>query len=437
MPAIPPSPLSQWLRRQPQWVFSLYCITAAFLTYCSMYAFRKPFTAAEFEGLELWGVEYKIILIVSQVIGYMLSKFWGIKVVSEMTPERRIRSILLLIGSAWVALLLLGIIPFPYNFVALFFNGLPLGMIWGIVFSFLEGRKSTELLGAGMSASFIVSSGIVKAVGQALMVKAGITAFWMPFVTGLLFVPLLLLGVWMLRHIPPPTAEDEALRTERIPMDGAARRAFWRQFAPGIVLMVAIYIALTIFRDLRDNFAVELWAALGYADQPEILAVAELPIAISVLIIIGLMMFLRNNRIAFYANHGIILLGGGALLLTTWLFDQGWLDPAAWMILVGFGMYLAYIAYHTMLFERWIALFRYPSNIGYLMYVADAFGYLGSVAILFFKNFGAAEISWLTFFNRTAYVTGGATLVLGGLAIAYFLQLEKRKRPSTEVAASA
>ena len=413
-------------------VFSLFCIAAAFITYCSMYAFRKPFTAGVYEGLSLWGIDYKIILITTQVLGYMLSKFIGIKVVSEMSAANRVRSILVLIGVAWLALLLFGVTPYPYNFVFLFLNGLPLGMIWGIVFSFLEGRRFTELLGAGMCASFIVSSGVVKAVGKSLVYDYGITEFWMPFLTGLIFVPLLFLGVWMLNQIPPPTAADEALRTKRVPMTKGDRRQFFLAFAPGIILMVAVYIALTIFRDVRDNFAVELWAALGYADQPAILATAELPIAVGVLVIIGSMMFIRNNRLAFYANHGIILFGGALVLVLTWLFSNGRLDPAVWMIVIGFGMYLAYIAFHTMLFERWIALFHYKSNIGYLMYVADAFGYLGSVAVLLVKNFGAPEVSWLAFFIRCAYVMGIATIVLGVAGVVYFLNKEKQvAQPAT------
>ncbi len=420
--------LRKWLSETNGFYFSVFCMAAAFLTYCSMYAFRKPFTAGIYADMTLWGVDYKIILITSQVLGYMLSKFIGIKVVSEMSPGRRIYSILLLIGLAWLALFFLGVTPYPYNFVLMFFNGLPLGMIWGIVFSFLEGRRFTELLGAGMASSFIVSSGLVKAAGRTLIDDYGVGAFWMPFFTGLLFVPLLLLGVWMLSKIPPPTPEDEALRTERVPMDRRQRRAFFLTFAPGIILLVGIYIALTIFRDIRDNFAVELWAALGYGDAPEVLLVAEIPIAVTVLIIVGMMMFIRNNRIAFYANHLIILIGGMLVLVMTWLFQQGALDPAAWMIIIGFGMYLAYISYHTMLFERWIALFRYRSNIGYLMYVADAFGYLGSVAILFIKNFGAGNMSWLRFFTTTAYAMGLFTIVFGLLATLYFLNKEKKKR---------
>lgn len=419
------SPVKRWLGRTNGVTFSLYCMFAAFLTYCCMYAFRKPFTAASYDSLYLWGIDYKIVLIITQVMGYMLSKFIGIKVVSEMTPAARIRSILMLIGISWLALLAFGFIPHPYNFVALFFNGLPLGMIWGIVFSFLEGRRFTELLGAGMSASFIVSSGFVKAVGKILMDSYGVSAFWMPFFTGLLFVPPLFLGVWLLSQIPPPTALDETYRTKRIPMNRAQRRAFFLEFAPGIVLMVAIYIALTIFRDLRDNFAVEIWAALGYGETPEILVTAEIPIAVVVLILVGLMMFIRSNQVAFYANQLIIFLGGALVIVTTWLFQAGQLDPAFWMIIIGLGMYLAYISYHTMLFERWIALFQYKSNIGYLMYVADAFGYLGSVAILFYRNFGAGNLSWLSFFTSCAYGMGIVAMVLSVLAAIYFRAKER------------
>lgn len=417
--------LKKWLSQSNGFAFSFYCIVAAFITYCSMYAFRKPFTAGIYEDLVLWGVDYKIILITTQVMGYMLSKFIGIKVVSEMKSASRITSILVLIGISWLALFLFGITPYPYNFIWLFFNGLPLGMIWGIVFSFLEGRKYTELLGAGMCASFVVSSGFVKAVGQYLIVDYQVGEFWMPFLTGLLFVPLLFLGVWMLSNIPPPTEEDERLRTKRVPMTSKERRKFFMAFAPGIILMVTIYVALTIFRDIRDNFAVELWAALGYADQPAILATAEIPIAFGVLIIIGAMMFIKNNRVAFYANQAIILTGGLLVLVLTWMFSNGLIAPAAWMIIVGFGMYLAYISFHTLLFERWIALFQYKSNIGYLMYVADAFGYLGSVVILFVKNFGAHELSWLDFFITCSYAMGALTIVFTTLAVFYFLNKER------------
>lgn len=83
--------------------FSLLCIAAALITYMSMYAFRKPLSAATFEGLTYWGMDYKIIALISQVIGYTCSKFLGIKIVSSMKPAQRTRYILGLVGVAWIA----------------------------------------------------------------------------------------------------------------------------------------------------------------------------------------------------------------------------------------------------------------------------------------------------------------------------------------------
>ncbi|MFM2233336.1 MAG: hypothetical protein RJB31_2037, partial [Bacteroidota bacterium] len=259
---------------------------------------------------------------------------------------------------AWFSLFLFAITPFPYNLPFMFLNGLPLGMIWGVVFGFLEGRKSTELLGAVMASSFIVSSGLVKSVGRFVLDNWAVSEFWMPFVTGLVFLPILVIGVRMLSKIAPPDDHDKMLRTERVPMNSYERKMFVLRFAPGIVFSILVYVGLTIFRDMRDNFAVEFWSALGYSKTPELLVFSEVPIAISVLVIIALMILIRNNRLAFYSNHIITIFSGFLLLFTTWLFSIQRLDPVLWMIIAGFSMYLPYIAFHTLYFERWIAHFN-------------------------------------------------------------------------------
>ena len=83
--------IQSWLTVQSPVVFSIYAIVAAFSSYFSMYAFRKPFTAAKFESLTFWGsdVELKTALVLSQVIGYTISKFVGIKVCSESVKAKR------------------------------------------------------------------------------------------------------------------------------------------------------------------------------------------------------------------------------------------------------------------------------------------------------------------------------------------------------------
>ena len=95
--------------------FLLTASFAAFITYLSMYAFRKPFTAATFDQLSLWGIDYKILLILSQLFGYTLSKYIGIKIIAELKPEQRTKTLVYLILLAWISLFQIAIIPYPYN----------------------------------------------------------------------------------------------------------------------------------------------------------------------------------------------------------------------------------------------------------------------------------------------------------------------------------
>ena len=405
--------------------FSIFCIAAALITYMSMYAFRKPLSAATFDGLTFCGVDYKILALISQVVGYTCSKFIGIKVVSSMKPWQRTRYILGFIGTAWIALLFFAFMPKPWNAVFLIINGLPLGMIFGIVMSFLEGRKNTELLGAGLCVSFITASGITKSVGQFLVVNFGVSEFWMPFLTGLVFVPPLLLGVWMLGKIPPPTEEDKALRSERTPMTGEMRRGFIRKFRTGVILSTATYATLTVFRDLRDNFSVELWAQMGQAGNSGILAFTEICIAVLVLGFIASMIRVIDNRKAFYGNILIFILSGILVSGSTAAFSAGLLSPVLWMISSGFGLYLCYACFHTMFFERWIAVFRYTSTISFLICISDSFGYLGSVGVLVYKNFFSHDVDWLSFITTAAYIAGAAITVFSAAMFIYFKRKER------------
>lgn len=441
--------LRSWLQQASGTTFSIFAIIAAFSTYFCMYAFRKPFSAGIYGDIDpVFGVDYKIVLIITQVIGYTLSKFIGIKVVAEIKPSQRVLGIILLIGCAELALLLFGLVPAPYNFIFLFFNGLPLGMIWGLVFSFLEGRRFTEALGAGLASSFIVSSGVVKAVGLHTMNSWGVTELWMPFVTGLLFFVPLLFFVWMLGHLPPPTAEDIKLRTERVPMNRDDRIRYFRTFAVGLSLLIVVHMLLTAYRDFRDNFAINILSALEYVDsttgdvtnygaRAENLALSEIPIAFGVLITLGFLMAIRSNKVAFNVVHAIVFVGVALAGLSTVGFQMGLINPYAWFILVGLGLYLGYVPFQCILFERMIALFKEKANAGFLIYIADATGYLGSVLVLLYKNFGAANLSWIDFFVQASYVLSIVGCGLMVISFFYFRQKSKTIEPTVRMSMEA
>lgn len=411
--------------KRPGFVFVLHASLAAFGTYFCMYAFRKPFSVATFEGLSFVGVDYKILLVIAQVLGYALSKFVGIKVISELKPNRRLLYLISLIVLAEISLLLFAWVPAPYNIPFMFLNGFPLGMIWGIVFSYIEGRRFTDILGVVLSASFIVSSGVLKSVGLFVMNSWGVSEFWMPSVTGALFFVPLLICSFLLQRVPPPTPEDIANRTERIPMTATDRRNLVKRFMFPLLIIVLFYTFLTAFRDFRDNFARELWDSIGYQGDASVYSTSEIIIAVVVLLIIGTIFYVKDNFKALLTYHLLLILGTLVLVISTIMFQTGILDSFVWMVCTGFGLYICYVPFNCLFFDRFIATFKVKGNSGFLIYIADAFGYLGSILVLLYKNFGQANVSWLNFFVYGTYAVAVIGIVSTLVLYAHFVARRK------------
>lgn len=409
--------VTRWLRNTNGFLFSLYATLAAFCLYTCIFAFRKTYTVGTFEGFVYFGVTYKSWMVIAQVIGYGLAKFAGIKLISELKSSFRVRGIIIMTAIAGLSWLLFAITPPPYNIIFLFTNGLPLGMGWGLVFSYLEGRRFTEVLGAGVSVSFIFSSGFAKSVGGFVMKFWGVSEYWMPFVSACIFLLPLLFFLWLLNQVPPPDSLDEALRTKRQPMNREDRKKFLLAFAPGLVLLILTYALLTAFRDFRDNYSADVWKILGYGNSPEIFTKTETPITLAILVIMGSIMFIRSNKNAFMINQIIVLSGMLLVGIATFLFDRGLIAATPWMIMLGMGLYLGYVPFNSILFDRMIATFKYVSTVGFLIYLADAFGYLGSVGVLLYKELGQPALSWLDFFIHAGYVmsVAGSALVIASM----------------------
>ena len=407
---------------------TLWGAVAAFGCYTSMYAFRKAFAAATFSGHEdLLGIDYKIWLVIAQMIGYTASKFYGIKFISERKGRSRAKNILILILISWAALLGLAIIPAPYNIVFMILNGFPLGMIWGLVCSYLEGRKTTEFMGAVLATTLIFASGFVKTVGRMLMEITGLTEIWMPFAIGLLFILPLIGFVLMLEAMPQPTPEDVLLRTKRVAMNRAERIAFLKQFFPGIIVTVIIYVLFTALRDMRDNFEVEIWKGLGISNN-KIYSQIDTIISLVILVLLSLLIMVRNNLRAFMLIHLMIIMGCLVILLASLFFQWGYINPIVWMTSIGIGLFMAYLPYNAVFFERLIATYHQKGNIGFLIYIADAFGYLASITILGVKEIGNPQISWIEFFKGSLWLVSICGLLLTIFSMIYF-RLKKQNQP--------
>ncbi|HEX7903274.1 MAG TPA: DUF5690 family protein [Chitinophagaceae bacterium] len=412
------------------WGSTLLAALSAFCVYTCMYAFRKPFTAASFDRLQYGGVDYKVWLVIAQTIGYTVSKFFGISFIAGMKNKGRSTNILKLIAVAWIALLLFAVVPAPYNIIFLLINGFPLGVIYGLVFSYLEGRRTTELLGAVLSASFIFASGFTQSVGKYIMLEWNVSEWWMPWLTGLIFFIPLVLFTWLLEKTPAPDALDIGVRTQRQPMNKKDRSNFLKAFLPGLILLIISYVMLTIIRDYRSNFAADMWNELGYSKDASVFTRSELPASLIVLVLMGLLVFVRKNIHALLINHIVIVTGFFVAISCTLLFMSKEISPFWWMTLTGVGLYMGYVPFNCMLFERLIASFKYVSNAGFIIYVADSFGYLGSDMILLIKNFSSLNVSWTDFFIRMVLIISSAGIVLVTVAAFYFRKKYQAYFPS-------
>ena len=403
----------------------IYAAVAAFLTYTMIFGFRKSFTVCTFDGMTVGSLSYKTVLVLSQMMGYLMAKFYGIKFISELKRFGRNKIILLLVGIAWMAWLCFALIPAPYNIVFLFINGFPLGMLWGVVFSYVEGRRSTDFIGAALAVSFIFSSGFVKSVGGWL-IQLGVTEFWVPFCTGLVFALPLLLFIYLMERIPAPDAEDEAARMNRTPMSAEQRKAFVRSFLPGIIACIFIYGFATIFRDIRDNFSADMWKEMGYLNQPAIFSKTETPITLVILALIGSMVIIKNSFKALMIAHLFIAIGFVVAGVSTYLFTKGLVAPIWWMTLVGLGLYMVYIPFNSVFFERMIAAFRFTGNVGFLIYLADSFGYLGSVSVLLSKEIFKVQLNWVQFFSNSVMILSVVGVGITVYAAWYFNAEQKQ-----------
>ncbi len=388
----------------PDWLFVLWAGGTALLSYSLVYALRKPFTAAEFDGLQVAGMDYKIVVSIIQLIGYVCAKLLGIKFISELKPGNRLKFIIGSAALSEVSLLAFGLMPAPYNIFALFFNGLSLGCMWGVIFSFLEGRRTTDILASIMGVSMALSSGVAKSLGLYALNQLHVSEFWMPALIGAFAFPLLCFMGWMMTKFPAPTAADIASRTKRVTLNGHQRWQLFVKFMPLLIMLFGANLLLTVQRDIKEDFivciidvsTVSSWA-FAYLDSIAtlvLLAAFALLSAVSnhlrALCMILIMSAIGMGVIAFLGAESATL----GLPTTAWLFLQTLCID------------IAYLSFQTIFFERFIACFKVKGNVGFFIITIDFVGYLGTLALLLFKEFRAPHIDWTSFYNGMSVYIG-------------------------------
>jgi hypothetical protein len=127
-------------------------------------------------------------------------------------------------------------------------------------------------------------------------------------------------------------------------MTSAERITLLRRHGLGLLGIVLAYLLITILRSLRADFAPEIWGGLGHASQPAVFTQSELWVTLVVVISNGALVLVKDNRRAFFTGLLLSIAGLSLGLLALWAHHQSILSPFAFMVLLGVGMYVPYVA---------------------------------------------------------------------------------------------
>ena len=410
-------------------LFILWAGGAALLSYSLVYALRKPFTAATFDGMDFFGMDYKVATTIMQIFGYLISKFFAIKIVSELKREDRLKFMVYSVALAELALVFFGLLPQPFNVFALFFNGLALGCMWGVIFSFIEGRKVTDILASLLGVSMAVSSGMAKSMGLFVVNTFGVTEFWMPALIGGLAFPLLILMGWSLNKLPQPTDEDRALRSERVTLNGEQRRQLFKSYMPLLIMLFFANLFITILRDIKEDFLVNIIDVSTISSW--LFAQVDGMVTLIILGIFAMMSLINSNYRVLQVLLAMVIGGAGTISYLAFNYDALQLPTLYWLFLQSLSLYIVYLSFQTLFFERFIACFKIKGNVGFFIATIDFIGYTGTVCVLLFKEFCSPDINWMEFYNQfSGWVGIVCSIAFIGSAI-YLMQrykLEKQLR---------
>lgn len=414
-------------KRVADLLFILWAGGAVLLSYSLVYALRKPYTAAAFADLELFGIDYKIAVTTIQILGYLIAKFVGIKLISELKREKRFLFFVSSVIVAQASLVAFGLIDAPYNAFVMFINGLSLGCMWGVIFSFIEGRRVTDILASLLGISIVFSSGFAKSIGLYVMNEVHVDQFWMPALIGAVALPLLLFLGWALKKLPHPNQTDIAHKSERVAIDGKQRKEIFRSYMPILMLLFAANFMLLVLRDVKEDFLVNI---IDMSNQSSwLFAQVDSIVTLIILGLFGLMIFVKSNIKAMMTLLSMVTVSTLVMSYVSLNHQTLNLNPIVWLFTQSLSLYIAYLTFQTIFFDRFIACFKIKGNVGYFIALIDFIGYTGTVLVLFSKELFQINTNWFELYNTMSAFVGIASSVL--FVVAGILLL-KRHRATAE-----
>ena len=139
------------------------------------------------------------------------------------------------------------------------------------------------------------------------------------------------------------------------------------------------------------------------------------------------MVFVRSNLKALSILLGLIIASMVVMAVVSFGYEQLQLNAIAWLFIQSLCLYLAFLTFQTIFFDRFIACFKIRGNVGFFIAMNDFLGYTGTVIVLAVKEFFSPDINWTAFYNLMAGYVGIICFIAFVCSFIYLHQRYRRE----------
>ncbi|CAK8990004.1 unnamed protein product [Durusdinium trenchii] len=323
------------------------------------------------------------------VLGFGAAKLPAMRLqTSNFFFRYRLGILLMMLFLSMALAALAGLLPIPIlQVLCIFGSSFVSSFLYGGIVTYLEGRRSTEILLASISAS-LVFAGTVSRACAAELLHWGVPPRLMPLLLGSVSFLLAAFLLVETARAPPPSRADVAARSARTAMPPSKQWEFVRENLLGVVATIGIWACMAGLRSFRDFYTQQIFAAALKDDSPssKVYVLADVPGAILSFISLVMMSWVSNNQRALFLMLLTNVSGLFLMAACTYLFRHHELPGMAWILIYSAAFYAAYSVLNAPLNERIFAVTRAEGTCSFLIYASDFFGYVVTIGLLMYQS---------------------------------------------------
>ena len=184
---------------------------------------------------------------------------------------------------------------------------------------------------------------------------------------------------------------------------------------------------ITVLQDIKEDFLVKILDVNTHNYSSWLFARVDGIVTVIILIIFGSMSLIKSNIKVLFLLLFLVMGGAATLSFVAFRYYELQLSPLAWLFIQSLCLYISYLSFQTIFFDRFIACFKIRGNVGFFIATIDFIGYTGTVLVLVAKEFFNPDINWLEFYNLLSGYVGVICFIVFLCSVIYLVQRYRKE----------